>query len=89
MNGKLVVTFLAGLVVGAVVAFAGWHPQALAQQAPQAQKWEYTTENIQGTPGEATIGRFNRLGSEGWEYAGLAHVNDKDRSVVIFKRPMK
>jgi hypothetical protein len=41
MRGKLVVVFLAGLVVGAVIAFAGWHPRALGQPAPQAQQREY------------------------------------------------
>jgi hypothetical protein len=83
MRGKLVVTFLGGLVVGVVVAFAGWHPRALGQQAPQAQQWEYALVEVQINQGRMTR-NMNDLGKDGWEYAGVLP-ND----MVVVKRPKK
>jgi hypothetical protein len=62
MRGKLAVTFLAGLVVGAVVAFAGWHPQALGQQAQQNQAparertyWRWDGGHFENTRGNTWV----------------------------------
>jgi hypothetical protein len=56
MQGRLVVAFVAGLVVGAVVAFAGWRPQALGQQARQAGAKERTYRVWEGRHFENTRG---------------------------------
>jgi hypothetical protein len=89
MRGKLVVTFLAGLVVGAVVAFAGWHPRALGQPAPQAQKWEYKVVRVGLSSNDDEDTRMmNALAAEGWEYSGLLAAGDR-ASMVTFKRLKK
>jgi hypothetical protein len=94
MRGKLVAVFLAGLVVGAVVALAGWHPRALGGPAPQAQQWEYKVVQVNYANDEVPVARMmNILGADGWEYAGLL-VNERSEkqsasSLVAFKRLKK
>src|SRR5690242_4454690 len=44
MKVKVVLTFLAGLVVGLAVAAAAWHPRALGQGADKPPRWEYKVE---------------------------------------------
>ena len=89
MRGKLVVMFLAGLVVGAVVAFAGWHPRALGQQGQQAQQWEYKVVHVSATPDEGPPTRvMNTVAADGWEYSGLLWTGEKF-SLVTFRRPKK
>jgi hypothetical protein len=95
MRGKLVLTFLAGLIVGVVVAFTGWHPQALAQRAEKPPQWEYKAVVMPFGSDEATK-KLNELADDGWEYVGLVgtsvpyspnHVAHD--SSVAFRRPKK
>jgi hypothetical protein len=89
MNGKLVVTFLAGLVVGLVVAFAGWHSQAQAQPAPQNQQWEYKLVFMGVSLTERDLTEtMNALGAERWDYSGVLRSGDRG-SLFSFKRPKK
>src|SRR5947209_8524105 len=60
MRGKLVLTALIGLVLGAVILFAGWHPQALGQRTEAPQHWEYKIETFLGHNDEETR-ELNRL----------------------------
>jgi hypothetical protein len=93
MRGKLVVTFLAGLVIGLVVAAAGWRQQALAQQ-PEKPRWEYKVEALSTNAVYAST-RLNQLADEGWEYVGLtatsvpAPSTSAHESLVAFRRPKK
>jgi hypothetical protein len=93
MRGTLVATFLAGLVVGVVVAFAGWHPQALGQQGQRAQQWEYKIRFYPEDFDRFRDKTLNELGADGWDYVGVL-LNDPPEkgpghTMVIFKRPKK
>jgi hypothetical protein len=88
MNGKLVVAFVTGLVVVAVVAFAGWHRRAVGQPAPQAQQWEYKLDLIEGDAVAAIEKTMNARGAEGLEFSAMFSRGDRFNTVV-FKRPKK
>jgi hypothetical protein len=91
MRGKLVVTSLAGLVVGLAVALAGWHPQALGQRPDKAPPWEYKVVVFPLASDEATK-RLNDLADDGWEYVGLVGTSGetpRHGASVAFRRPKK
>jgi hypothetical protein len=85
MRGNLVLTFVAGLVVGVVVTVAGWHPQALGQRAEQPRHWEYKVVTFTGID-DASTKQLNQLDDEGWEYIGLV---SNQGSHVAFRRAKK
>jgi hypothetical protein len=86
MSGKTMVTFLAGLVVGLVVASAGWRPQALGQRDEKPPQWEYKVVRYPAASNEEKIvGSMNELGQAGWEYAGEV-VPTQDYTYVACRR---
>jgi hypothetical protein len=95
MRGKPVLTFLAALVVGVVVAVAaGRQTQALAQQPKKLPQWEYKVTTIPSADQEAD-GFLNLLAAGGWEYVGQVTTSDVPNSggprytSYAFRRPKK
>jgi hypothetical protein len=97
MRGKLVLTFLAGLVVGLVIMLAGWHPQALGQRQANAPQWEYKVVTLlYQSDDERMTKQLNQLADDGWEYVGLVSTaatavpnRSNHEASVAFRRPKK
>jgi hypothetical protein len=95
MRGKLVVTFLAGLVAGLAVALAGWHPRALAERPEKPARWGYAVyfHGDLMALGEKTVNQnLTKLGEEGWELVAAAPGlrGEKDvttQTTYFFKKP--
>jgi hypothetical protein len=104
MRGKLLLAFLAGLVVGVVfLAVASRQPQAAAQAVVvRGPQWEYKAVKFTPLDNVATI-ELNRLAADRWEYVGVistgvhsdtggvgAGVRKVDRpTFVAFRRPKR
>ena len=99
MNAKSIRPFLAALlVVCAIVSLTGCDAQSSAQSQLKAQLWEYKVVHIEAYkrlgPNDdlnqlamKTTDELNKLGADGWEYAGDL-VGGLSYSVV-FKRPRR
>jgi hypothetical protein len=89
MRSTLVLTFLAGLVVGLLMATAvGWQRQVQAQgwletarRAEKPSNWEYKVVSLPFEDNEAATDKLNQLADDRWEYA-FSH-----RAILAFRRP--
>jgi hypothetical protein len=96
MRGKLLLTFLVGLVAGLMaVVVAGRQPQALAQRPEKPPRWEYKAVTFPPVAKEATK-LLNQLAEDRWEYVGListgvggAFPSPNHEAAVAFRRPKK
>jgi hypothetical protein len=89
-------SLLIGAAVGLAVLYLGrTQEEAKAQPAPKTIQWEYKV--VYTGDWDAAEGDFdkqasqvtrgaNKLGAEGWEYAGAY---GRERRHVIFKRPKR
>jgi hypothetical protein len=92
MRGKLLLTFLAGLVVGLAASFLAWRPQALAERPEKPPEWEYRLVRP-GTDPKEQSKVMDELGSGGWEYVGpvslSASTENFQATSTAFRRPKK
>jgi hypothetical protein len=99
MRGKLLLTFLVGLVVGVVFfVVAGRQPQAAAQRPEGPPQWEYKVVTFPTVVKEADK-QLNQLADDRWEYVGLISTSTAGASpaggfssqgaLVAFRRPKK
>jgi len=68
MNKKIIFLLVLVILLSFVAVFS------FAQNKPDVpvERWEYTLDHSPYRNKEALITDYNRLGSEGWEYAGSA-----------------
>lgn len=69
--------------------FKGFDKKDEPRPSDKAPRWEYRVEYASALGGRGDLATgLNKLGSEGWELAGIESSNDKGRSsLYIFRRP--
>ena len=89
MNGRILGALLVAAVVGFTVLSCGpSQPSVKGQPGAKAQQWEYKIDDRglshPGTvTGDNAEKELNKLGAEGWEYAGNQGVR------TVLKRPKR
>jgi len=82
--GKIIALIV---IVGILFTIIGYG-QTTAKQKPVRQQWEYIVEHFDRE--EYIFGnmqkRLNKLGNDGWEYAGPLVNDGLNGHIVLFKR---
>jgi hypothetical protein len=97
MKSRWTIGVAGGLVVALGLLIFGRSQDAQGQKEHQAPKWEYkvvmlaTTPGDRGTTEEQFTGQMNKLGAEGWEFAGVVFPGSQRQAypTVVYKRPKR